>query len=136
MFVHPHCPCSRATLAELTQVTGAAPDLAVQMLFVVPYGVDSGWARGELWDQAARVPGARVALDLDGVQARLFGAETSGHATLTAPNGAVVFSGGLTPSRGRAGEGLARRAVLSWVRGGTGASTAPVFGCELLTPGA
>ncbi|MDY3563672.1 hypothetical protein R5W23_005288 [Gemmata sp. JC673] len=136
VFVHPRCPCSRATLVELAQLAAAAPDLSVRIRFVVPRGVGSGWAQGPLWVEAGRMPGVSVDLDPDGAQARLFGAETSGHAALTAPDGVVVFSGGLTPGRGRPGEGLARRAVLGWMRGRTGASTAPVFGCELLPPGA
>lgn len=136
VFIHPRCPCSRATFVELSELAREVPDLAVRVLFVLPSGANSDWTRGESWDAAKRVPGADVSSDAGGSQAERFGAETSGHAVLTAPDGTAVFRGGLTPARGRAGDSAGRRAVLGWVRDGTGAPAAPVFGCELFAHGA
>jgi hypothetical protein len=112
----------------------AAPDLSVRVVFVRPAGCPDGWERGGGWELAAGVPGAELACDTTGDEARRFGAETSGHAVLTDPAGAVVFRGGLTPARGRTGESPGRQAVLAWVNSGGGAETAPVFGCPLFTP--
>ena len=130
VFAHPRCPCTRATLAAAADIAGAAPEVGVRVLFVRPPGSPEGWERGDSWELATRIPGAEVACDTD-TAARRFGAETSGHAILTDPSGRVVFRGGLTPARGRAGEGVGRRAVLDWVSGRSGPATAPVFGCPL-----
>lgn len=135
VFAHPRCPCSRATWEGLTGITAAAPDLTVRVRFVLPPGTGFGWERGELWDAATRITGAEVAADVNGNEARRFGAETSGQAVLTDPSGRVVFRGGLTPARGRTGACAGRRAVLDWVEGRTGAARSPVFGCPLFTPG-
>lgn len=136
VFVHPRCPCSRAALDELAEIAHAAPDLATRVLFVLPPGVEPGWARGESWDEAGRIAGSERVVDSDGAEAVRLGAETSGHAVLTDPAGRAVFRGGLTQARGRAGESPGRRAVLDWVRGCPAAPSAPVFGCPLQAPGA
>lgn len=131
VFLHPHCPCSRATLHELTAITRATPALSIHVLFVRPNGTPDDWERGELWDAANQIPGVEVASDPGGAAARRFGAVTSGHAVLTDPTGRVAFRGGLTAARGRTGGSIGRSAVTSWVSGNTGESAAPVFGCRL-----
>lgn len=128
LFGHPHCPCFRASLRELAEITRAAPEMAARVVFVCP--PEAGWQFGEAWDAAARLPAIEVTSD-SGADARRSGAATSGMAVLTDPSGRVVFRGGLTPARGRTGESAGRRAVLAWVTTGDGAPTAPVFGCPL-----
>lgn len=135
VFAHPKCPCARATLIELAELAPAVPELVVRVRIVVPPDPGLGWERGEAWAAAGRVAGADVAADPGGAEARRCGAETSGHAVLTGPDGAVAFRGGLTPGRGRPGPGAGRRAVVDWVSGRAGAPAAPVFGCELFAPG-
>ena len=130
VFVHPHCPCTRATLAELAEVRRETPDLVIRVVFVRPPGTADGWERGRLWDMARGLSGVELAAD-DGADARRLGAETSGIAVLAPPDGRVVFRGGLTRARGREGDSAGRRAVLAWVHDGAGAATAPVFGCPL-----
>jgi hypothetical protein len=134
VFAHPHCPCTRASLRELADISRGTPGLSVRILFVRPAGAPAGWERGEAWDEAANVSGAEIACDATGAEARSAGAETSGFAILTDPTGLAVFRGGLTPARGRGGESAGRRAVLAWLGGGNGPATAPVFGCPLFTP--
>ena len=130
VFVHPHCPCARATVTELAEVQREAPDLAIRIVFVRPPGTTAGWERGRLWDAAANLTGVEVTTD-DGSEARRLGAETSGIALLTEPDGRVVFRGGLTRARGREGESAGGRAVVDWVQGRRALATAPVFGCPL-----
>lgn len=127
-YAHPHCPCSRAGLAELAELARAAPDLDVTVVFVRPAGAEPGWERSAAWDA---VPGARVRCDADGAEAARAGAATSGHAVLTDPTGRVAFRGGLTRGRGRVGESPGRRAVLAILRGEQVANAAPVYGCPL-----
>ena len=130
VFVHPHCPCARATVAELAEVRREVPDLTIRVVFVRPRGTTDGWERGRLWDAASRLPDVEVLID-DGTEARRLGAETSGIAVLAEPDGRIAFRGGLTRARGREGESGGRRAVRDWVHGDTGPTTAPVFGCPL-----
>jgi len=131
VFVHPHCPCARATIGELAEVLRTAPDLAVRVLFVEPTGAGDGWERGRLWDSVAALRGAERVCDFGGDEARRFGAETSGLVILADPTGRVVFRGGITRARGREGESAGRRAVLDWVGGHPAAASAPVYGCPL-----
>src|SRR5271166_3040387 len=61
MIVHPHCPCSRASLSELLALmTTAAGQVKAYVLFVRPPGVPRGWERTGLWRQAAAIPGVTV----------------------------------------------------------------------------
>lgn len=131
LFAHPHCPCLRASLAELAEVVQRAPNLSVRVVFVRPERTSEGWERGSSWEAASRMTGVETSCDADGAEARSFGAETSGHAELIDPLGRVVFRGGLTSGRGRNGESAGRRAILDWIEHNAGAASAPVYGCLL-----
>src|SRR5271155_3342654 len=46
MFVHPHCPCSRASLHELLVLASQCGErVALRIVFVTPPGVADGWER-------------------------------------------------------------------------------------------
>lgn len=132
-FAHPRCPCLRTTLHELDELARTAPALSVRILFVRPPGAGDGWERSDFWEKAAKISGAEVGCDVDGIEARRLGAATSGLAVLMDLNGHVVFRGGLTNARGRAGESTGRRAILTWLESGNGVPTTPVFGCPLFS---
>lgn len=133
VYAHPHCPCTKATLAEVKALADAFPDLDVRVRIVRPTGSPDGWERGPTWDAAVQIPGCDVAGDDGGREARQHGAETSGHAVLADPAGRAVFRGGLTVGRGRKGNG--RNPVRAWLAGAEAApGTAPVYGCSLRTP--
>lgn len=131
LYAHPHCPCTRASLAELAELARAAPGLDVSVVFVRPEGAEPGWERSASWDAAAAVPGAHVRCDTDGSEAARIGAVTSGQAVLTDAAGRVAFRGGLTRARGRVGESPGRRVVLAILRGEETTDAAPVYGCPL-----
>lgn len=134
LFVHPHCPCVRSSLEELTETRQALPELELRIVFVRPEGSEPGWEQGESWDAARSLPRSEVVVDSDGAEARRVGAKTSGQAVLIDPSGRAVFRGGLTRGRGVTGESLGRQALLGWIRDGHGAESAPVYGCPLETP--
>src|SRR5262245_6033595 len=133
VYLHPHCPCSRATLSELTEIARtASPAVVVRVVFVRPAGEEEGWERGELWDTVTSSPGVQVSCDVGGAEAQRAGARTSGHLVVYDPAGRVAFAGGLTRARGRAGESVGRRSVIALLNGGEPeVREAPVFGCSL-----
>jgi hypothetical protein len=134
LFLHPHCPCSRATLNELVKLRALTQDkIAVTIVFTIPPGTPPGWEKGELLDRAHAMPGVRVCLDEKGVATRRFGVNGSGHALLYAPTGKLLFSGGITAARGEDGDNPGENAVADLVLHGRADLThTPVFGCELL----
>lgn len=136
LFAHPHCPCTRATLAELDRVMARCVDrLAATVLFYKDPQLGPRWERTELWDHAASIPGVRPLADPLGETARVFGAMTSGLAVLYAPDGHLMFHGGITASRGHEGDNAGAEAIIDLVASGTGAfRTSEVYGCALVGP--
>jgi hypothetical protein len=136
MFVHPQCPCSRASLEELAVLLQRCPkQLQVDVFFWQPAELQDAWKQSELWSAAAAMSGIRLWRDLDGVEKRRFGAQVSGEVFLYLPNGALAFHGGITPSRGQIGENRGRIAIESLLLGnGVPKATTPVFGCDLRSP--
>jgi hypothetical protein len=139
MFVHPKCPCSRASLSELTYIVEREPGkVMVDVVFVKPAGAESDWANTPLREQAAAIPGVRL-VDDDGTLAHRLGAETSGYVVLYRADGKLLFSGGITRARGHEGDSSGRHAICALLNGDADAvagAKMPVFGCPLFAPGA
>jgi hypothetical protein len=136
MLLHPHCPCSRASIEELDRLMARVGDsLSLHVLFVRPAGVGEDWDKTDLWRSAAAIPGVDVRDDEDGSEARLFHAATSGQVILYDAGGHLLFSGGITPSRGHAGDSAGRDAIVALLRVGTSPlHESHVFGCSLFSP--
>jgi hypothetical protein len=136
LFLHPRCPCSRATLSELEKLLATCPDqCSVRAIFVRPPGTIADWELTGLYRAAASIPGMSVCSDENGAEAARFGATTSGLALLYAPDGQLLFKGGLTASRGHEGDNPGRSALHQLLTGNEPycrAST--VFGCPLSNP--
>jgi hypothetical protein len=134
MFLHPFCSCSRASLTELQEVVARNPGKLDVSVLLLPSPVkgtstqDSG-----LWEMARAIPGVHLRADEEGTEARRFGARTSGQVTLYGRDGQLMFSGGITESRGHAGNNVHLAEMLSLVSGGgaSGVRLAPVYGCSL-----
>jgi hypothetical protein len=138
MFVHPRCPCSKASLGELAEIVAREPGKAsLEVVFVKPDGAGSDWANTSLREQAAAIPGVRL-IDDDGTLAQRLGAETSGYVVLYDAHGRLLFSGGITRSRGHEGDNSGRQAICALLNGNADAAVGvktPVYGCPLFTPG-
>jgi hypothetical protein len=134
MFAHPQCPCTRASIEELNRLLARCHSgVAAQVWFYKPAGFSEDWTRSSLWRSAAAIPGVTVKEDPDGAQARLFGAETSGFVLLYDSHGQLRFKGGITGSRGHAGDNAGEDAVVLLLTGReTGLKQTPVYGCSLL----
>jgi hypothetical protein len=133
MLAHPRCPCTRASVAELSVLmTRAQGGLSAHVLFVEPSGTQAGFAHGSLWDAARAIRGVEVHSDPGGHVADRFGARTSGQVMLYGIDGRLLFAGGITSSRGHQGDNAGLDRVLSLVRGGKAErSESSVFGCGL-----
>jgi len=138
VLTHPQCSCSRATIAELERLQAHIEhDVDTYVLMLAPASARRDWVRSPLWQKAAAIPGITVVADRDGRQAARFGAFTSGQALLYDASGALVFSGGLTASRGHEGDNAGRTAVERLVRHErAGRSATSVFGCSLFASAA
>ena len=134
MFAHPHCPCTNASVGELAQIMARLEGkIRAYVVFVRPKGAGGDWEDTGLRRSAEAIPGVEVVLDADGAEAQRFGAETSGHTQLFGADGRLLFSGGITASRGYAGENAGENAIVAIVTNQTPVRTQTrVFGCALV----
>lgn len=133
VFAHPHCPCSSASIGELERLMPSLRNRAdVVVVFIQPRDRSPAWVESGLWERAKAIPGVKVLSDENASEADLFGAKTSGQTFLFDREGTLVFSGGLTPSRGHMGDSEGRRFILAWMNGDqSGTLVSRVFGCAL-----
>ena len=133
LIAHPHCPCTRATIGELAAIMAHAQGrLNAYVLFLKPAGFSEDWERTDLWQSAASIPGVHVMTDEDGAEARMFNSSTSGQTILYDREGHLLFSGGITASRGHSGDNAGRSAIVSLVNAGAADRAETfVFGCPL-----
>jgi hypothetical protein len=136
LLAHPHCTCTRASLAELAGLMRRLRGrVAAQVVFVRPDGMPAGWEKTDTWRTAQGIPGVTVWADPGGVEAARFGARTSGQVLLYGAGGRLLFSGGITPIRGHVGDSAGQERIVSLVTTGTAdAATSGVFGCALGGP--
>jgi hypothetical protein len=133
MLAHPHCPCTRASIEELAKVmTQAQGRVNAYVLFLKPTEFSDNWEKTYLWEDAARIAGVTPVADDDGVEALRFHALTSGQTVLYDADGRLLFSGGITGSRGHSGDNAGQGAIVSLLNHGeAGLSETFVFGCPL-----
>lgn len=136
MMAHPRCPCTRATFRELARLMARPGDrVQAHVLFLRPAGVPEDWWRTDLRDSAASIPGVEVMSDDAGIESGRFRTGTSGHVLLYGTDGRLLFSGGITPARGHAGDNDGLDALVRAIDDGTRArARALVFGCALHDP--
>ena len=137
MLAHPQCTCSRASLGELEELL-ARSDVhpKTYVVFLKPATFGEGWEQTDLWRTAKRLRDVSVVRDDDGVEARAFGAATSGQTLLYHQNGHLQFSGGITGSRAHEGDNAGRQSLLALLNGGGSARTGTdVYGCPLFASG-
>lgn len=135
LFAHPRCPCTRASLHELTHLLARSSHCAsanIYVLFYKPQNAPNGWEKTDLYDQAGFLPGVTVLTDTDGRAGRQFGATTSGQVLLFDGHERLLFSGGITGARGHEGNNRGEQALLGLLSGASRTPARfPVFGCAL-----
>lgn len=137
MMAHPHCPCTRASINELAALMAHTEGrLKAYVLFIKPEALADGWEKTDLFESAGSIPGVTTIVDADGSEAQRFHSATSGQTMLYDAEGRLLFTGGITGSRGHSGDNAGRSAIESLVRTGTAAqSESMVFGCPLFNDG-
>jgi hypothetical protein len=132
MAVHPQCPCTRASVAELAQIVARTQNkMRLIFLFYTPKDSGVDWRNTDLHREVAQIPGAAIVTDIDGAEAQRFGAETSGHTFLFDSKGRLLFDGGITASRGHSGDNVGENDIVSLINSQTANQTRTlVFGCS------
>lgn len=133
VFLHPHCPCSSATMSEVERLMPKLRNRArVFLVFIRPENRPTEWLHSNLWDRAQRIKGVTVYEDFGFKEASRFGAEVSGQTYFYDGNGLLVLNGGLTPGRGHEGFSAGQQAILQWLDGkASGIAKTQAFGCTL-----
>lgn len=135
--VHPKCPCTEASVAELERVLSDAeprPDVIAVVRVPREEAVREEWTDTGLIRVLRRATEGRLRVirDESGDIAGLFGALTSGHAILFDPDGVRRFEGGVTRSRGMRGPSTGTASIAALLAGRAApAETAAVYGCPL-----
>lgn len=130
--LHPRCPCSRASLANLER---AMPQLRgkaqIHLVFVHSAGEEPR-DHTDLVQIAKAIPGTDIFQDETGREAELFGTLTSGEALLYSQEGNLLFHGGITFGRSHEGDNPGLSAIVAYIQHGVAnRSSTPVFGCAL-----
>lgn len=141
-FMHPRCPCTRASIRELEKLLtgqGLTPQQQPKSIIVasLPSKASEQWRDTFTIERAASLPHATLVWDADGIESGRFGAVASGTVMVYAPNGMRLFAGGITASRGHEGDNAGSdrvRAILAQDNRSPQEST-PTFGCRLCITG-
>jgi hypothetical protein len=133
MFVHPQCPCTRASMEELNQLLAqSGKKTAAHVVFFRPENFPADWTHAELWKTASTIPGLAIHEDVDGATAKQFGAETSGFVVLYNAQGQLLFHGGITSGRGHIGDNSGESSIVALLDGHDNfVKQTPVYGCSL-----
>jgi hypothetical protein len=133
MFLHPQCPCSRASIYELAILLAhSSGHLRAEVVFLKPPGREDSWIHTDLWQDASKLPATVAISDLGGREAALFKATTSGETVVYDTAGKLRFHGGITGARGHIGDNAGCFAIEAYANAGFTATTRTrVFGCPL-----
>jgi hypothetical protein len=141
MFVHPFCPCSLASVGELERLMPFIKDkVNVNVVFISLKNMKGAslneWKQTNLYKIVDNIPGVNILRDDNETEAKLFGAETSGHTAFFDHKGKLIFTGGLTPARGHMGDSIGRTAIIGWIQNNKNdfLVESSVFGCALRSP--
>lgn len=133
MSIHPRCPCTKASLAELSRILAKTKGkMGVSILVYMPRGEQREWQNGDLLNESKSIPAVSILSDQNGKIAESLGMTTSGAVCLYDKKGNLRYSGGITASRGHEGDNHGKSIILSQVFGKTtGIVKGIVYGCPI-----
>ncbi len=131
--IHPKCPCSVSSVAELRKLMETNSDkMRCRALVFVPSSVPRDWAETLCVAELRSIPGVMTEFDYGGDEMRDAGILTSGGTILYDRTDKIHFHGGITPSRGHEGPNAGSEAITAIVEGReTLAMDTPIFGCRI-----
>lgn len=139
-FLHPRCPCTRATVQQLIKTIHSQGQAKLTAVFYMPANAKGAkeWEQGDYVQKIrAALPNAHILFDTDGQEAAKFGAMTSGTILAYDGKGREIFRGGITDKRGgeRDNPGVRRFGnKLATGQFRAEEEPTPVFGCPLIAP--
>jgi hypothetical protein len=133
MFLHPHCPCSRASMTQLSLIMAHTQNkVNTEVVFVKLPNFSQDWVKTDLYRSALRIPGVQVMIDDGGREAKIFHARVSGQVMLYDKFGKLIFNGGITSSRGHEGDNDGQDSIITFLtKGVIPKKQTPFFGCLL-----
>jgi hypothetical protein len=136
MFVHPMCPCTAASIAELdNSLTRIPAEVSVTVVAVTAGLAAETLDSSRLVAELRALPRISLQFDATGAERQRFGAVVSGEVFAFQDDGRRVYHGGMTSGRGHVGESIGQQQLEALARGESATPCdAPVFGC--LLPGA
>ncbi len=136
LFIHPLCPCSKASVGELEKLMPYLENKAkVSVIFFHSEDLNSKFSSGSLFRKVASIPHVEIFQDSDGAELKRFSVETSGQALFYNLHGLLAFRGGITPERGHMGDNEGSLAIRKLVSGShVNTWMTSVFGCPIKSP--
>lgn len=135
LFLHPQCPCSRATVAELERLSTLVPAALLPQISVIasaPRLAENSWWSTPLLARAAKLPRAKVLHDAGGIESARFDARVSGTVLLFDDRGDRLYAGGVTMARGHDGDNAGMQAITELLIDHTAPhEPIPPFGCRV-----
>ncbi len=136
VFLHPRCPCSRATVQEFLSIVDRIDDRCDCTAYLVCPG-DTGreFAEGKILEALRTSKKINIVYDLGGDSAKRMGVRTSGHTFLFSASGNLLFEGGITGARGQIGENGGKHGLSDKLASpGKTLFRWPVYGCPTQSP--
>lgn len=133
-FYHPKCPCTFATARCLQRLSVKfSADVQIVAFAYRPAQESDSWIESRTTRLLKSIAGTQVLVDPDGKTTKDFGVVTSGHFLIYGADRNLVFSGGITPSRGHEGDSRASSQFIHSVNRYSREFTSwPVFGCSIV----
>ncbi len=133
MALHPKCPCTRTTLAELERLL-AIESQSTRCTFLVsmPSNQSLSWIDTDTTSFAKNLPNSFLVIDVDSKVSHQLGLKNSGALLVVQSDGTISFSGGITSGRTCSVKNPGSEAVLALIRREPLQDiTTPTFGCVL-----
>lgn len=135
MFVHPSCECTESSLRELNRlIAPTRQPLDVYLVVSMAPGMNQEWVTLSTLKNLQHYPNVHTVIDGGQQETDRFGVKTSGDVLLYSPDGRLLFSGGITPSRAHEGSARGQRFLLEAIQRGASSPQTQVFGCPLHSP--
>ena len=120
MAVHPKCPCTRASVAELNKLMlGWGRRVHAIALVTKPFELPDLWSESDVTARLREIPNVEVVRDFGGAKADAFGAEQLRADAALRRRGRLVLEGGITALRGHEGPSIGGEALKQLVAGTT-----------------